>query len=246
MDVRTGTRVTDVDAHKVTVLHNGAEEAIPARTTLWAAGVQASTFVRRVAEATGAETDRAGRIIVGPDLTVAGHPEIIALGDAAVQPWKDGKPVPGIAQGAIQTGIWAGKAIRARLDGETPAPFKYTNKGDVAVIGRLHGVTNIPWMGPLGKQGGVTAWMMWLGIHIFYLIGFANRVVVLVRWAWSFFTSGRGTRLITGSPLLPPIEEPAPPAWTAPAPAADAGDASSSGSTATVGLAEGETSGDGI
>jgi len=246
VDVRTGTRVTDVDAHKVTVLHNGAEEAIPARTTLWAAGVQASTFVRRVAEATGAETDRAGRIIVGPDLTVAGHPEIIALGDAAVQPWKDGKPVPGIAQGAIQTGIWAGKAIRARLDGETPAPFKYTNKGDVAVIGRLHGVTNIPWMGPLGKQGGVTAWMMWLGIHIFYLIGFANRVVVLVRWAWSFFTSGRGTRLITGSPLLPPIEEPAPPAWTAPAPAADAGDASSSGSTATVGLAEGETSGDGI
>ena len=217
VDVRTGTRVTDVDAHKVTVLHNGVEQTIPARTTLWAAGVQASTFVRRVAEATGAETDRAGRIIVGPDLTVPGHPEIIALGDAAVQPWKDGKPVPGIAQGAIQPGIWAGKALRTRLDGETPAPFKYTNKGDVAVIGRLHGVTNIPWMGPLGRQGGVTAWLMWLAIHIFYLIGFANRVVVMVRWAWSFFTSGRGTRLITGSPLLPPIEEPAPPAWTAPA-----------------------------
>jgi NADH dehydrogenase len=213
VDVRVGTRVTDVDSHKVTVVHDGVEETIPARTTLWAAGVQASTFVRRVAEATGAQTDRAGRIIVGRDLTVPGHPEIFALGDAAVQPWKDGKPVPGIAQGAIQSGSCAAKAVQARLDGRDPGTFKYTDKGDVAVIGRMHGVTNIRWLGPLGKQGGWLAWMMWLAIHIFYLIGFANRIVVLVRWAWSFFTSGRGTRLITGTPLLPPIEEPAPPAW---------------------------------
>ncbi len=223
VDVRTGTRVIDVDAHKVTVVHDGVEEAIPARTTLWAAGVQASTFARRVAEAAGAETDRAGRIIVGPDLTVPGHPEIFAVGDAAVQPWKDGKPVPGIAQGGIQAGTWAAKAVLARLDGRDPGRFRYTDKGDVAVIGRLHGVTNIRWLGPLGRQGGMVAWMMWLAIHIFYLIGFANRMVVLIRWAWSFFTSGRGTRLITGSPLLPPIEEPAPPAWV---PDADTGDAS--------------------
>jgi NADH dehydrogenase len=213
VDVRTGTRVIDVDAHTVTVLHDGAEETIPARTTLWAAGVQASTFVRRVAEAAGAETDRAGRILVGPDLTVPGHPEILALGDAAVQPWKKGKSVPGVAQGAIQSGGWAGRAVLARLDGKAPGTFRYRDKGDVAVIGRLRGVTNIRWLGPLGRQGGFTAWMMWLAIHIFYLIGFANRIVVMVRWAWSFFTSGRGTRLITGSPLLPPIEDPAPPAW---------------------------------
>jgi len=218
VDVRTGTRVINVDAHRVTVVHAGAEEIIPVRTTLWAAGVQASTFVRRVAEATGAQTDRAGRIVVGADLTVPGHPEILALGDAAVQPWKKGKQVPGVAQGAIQPGLWAGRAIRARLDGRDPGTFRFTDKGDVAVIGRLHGVTNIRWLGPLGRQGGVIAWFMWLAIHIFYLIGFANRIVVMVRWAWSFFTSGRGTRLITGSPLLPPIEEPAPPAWTAPAP----------------------------
>jgi NADH dehydrogenase len=215
VDVRVATRVIAVDGHSVTVVHDGAEEVVPARTTLWAAGVQASTFVRRVAEATGAQADRAGRIVVGPDLTVPGHPEIFALGDAAVQPWKEGKPVPGIAQGAIQTGAWTAKAILARLDARDPGTFRYTDKGDVAVIGRLHGVTNIRWLGPLGRQGGVLAWLMWLAIHIFYLIGFANRVVVMVRWAWSFFTSGRGTRLITGSPLLPPIEEPAPPAWTA-------------------------------
>ena len=213
--VRTGTRVIGVDSHRVTVVENGVEETIAARTTLWAAGVQASTFVRTVAAATGAETDRAGRILVGPDLAVPGHPEILALGDAAVQPWRKGKPVPGVAQGAIQAGGWAGRAIRTRLDGEPVKPFHYTDKGDVAVIGRLRGVTNIRWLGPLGRQGGFVAWIMWLGIHIFYLIGFANRIVVMVRWAWSFFTSGRGTRLITGSPLLPPIEEPAPPAWSA-------------------------------
>jgi len=222
VEVRTGTRVVAVDADRVTVVHDGAEEAIPARTTLWAAGVQASTFVRRVAEATGAETDRAGRIQVQPDLAVRGHPEILVLGDAAVQPWKKGRPVPGVAQGAIQPGIWAGRAVLARLDGRDPGAFRYTDKGDVAVIGRLHGVTNIRWLGPLGRQGGFIAWFMWLAIHIFYLIGFANRIVVLVRWAWSFVTSGRGTRLITGSPLLPPIEEPAPPAWIAPAPASGA------------------------
>jgi NADH dehydrogenase len=204
-----------MDEQTVTVQTERGEEVIRARTRLWAAGVQASTFVRTVATATGAETDRAGRIIVNPDLAVPGHPEIIALGDAAVQPWKEGRPVPGVAQGAIQAGKHAARLVRARLDGKPTTPYRYLDKGDVAVIGRLHGVTNIAWMGPLGRQGGVVAWLMWLVIHIFYLIGFANRVVVMVRWAWSFFTSGRGTRLITGHPLLPPIEEPAPPAWSA-------------------------------
>jgi NADH dehydrogenase len=216
VDVRTGTRVIDIDAHKVTVVRDGSEETIPARTTLWAAGVQASTFVRRVADATGAKTDRAGRILVGRDLTVPDHPEILVVGDAAVQPWKPGVPVPGVAQGAIQAGHWAGKAVLDRLDGKAPEPFRYRDRGDVAVIGRLRGVTNIRWLGPLGRQSGFVAWAMWLSIHIFYLIGFTNRIVVLVRWAWSFFTSGRGTRLITGGPLLPDIEKPAPPAWSAP------------------------------
>jgi len=212
--VRTGTRVVHVDDRCVRVAPTagGAEEAIPARTVLWAAGVLASSFARTVADATGAEMDRSGRVIVGPDLTIPGHPEIFVVGDAAVQPWKKDRPVPGVAQGAIQPGSHAARTIRRRLAGKPAPPFRYRDKGDVAVIGRLSGVTNIGWLGPLGRQGGFTAWLLWLGIHIFYLIGFANRIVVVTRWAWSFFTHGRGSRLITGSPLLPPIEEPEPPA----------------------------------
>ncbi len=211
--VRSATRVVDIDDHSVTVEHaDGTRELIPARTVLWAAGILASSFVAAVAKAAGAPTDRNGRIEVGPDLTVPGHPEIFAVGDAAVQPWKKDRPVPGVAQGGIQGGRYAASLIEARLAGETLAPFRYRNKGDVAVIGRLAGVTDIPWLGPFGRQSGLAAWVLWLTIHILYLIGFANRIVVVVRWAWSFFTRGRGSRLITGAPLLPPIEEPEPPA----------------------------------
>jgi NADH dehydrogenase len=211
--VRTSTRVTDVDGRCVEVqMADETSEVVPTRTTLWAAGILASSFVGAVAAATGATTDRSGRILVEPDLTVPGHPEIFAVGDAAVQPWQDGRPVPGVAQGGIQGGRHAARTIRRRLSGEATPAFRYSNRGDVAVIGRLAGVTDIPWLGPFGRQSGFTAWLLWLGIHILYLIGFANRIVVTVRWAWSFFTRGRGTRLITGAPLLPPIEDPEPPA----------------------------------
>jgi NADH dehydrogenase len=210
--VRTGTMVVGVDSKAVRVAVGKAEERIPARTVLWAAGVQASTFARTVAEAAGAETDKSGRVIVTPDLTIPGRPEIFVIGDAAVQPWQPKRPVPGVAQGAIQPGRHVGRTILRRLRGEATPPFRYSDRGDVAVIGRLSGVTNIPWLGPLGRTGGLLAWLLWLGIHITYLIGFANRVVVSVRWAWSFFTHGRSSRLITGNPLLPPIEKPEPPA----------------------------------
>jgi NADH:ubiquinone reductase (H+-translocating) len=190
-------------------------ERIPAKTVLWAAGVQASSFARRVAEAAGAEIDRSGRVKVERDLTIPGHPEIFVIGDAAIQPGgPKGGPVPGVAQGAIQPGTYVAGVIKARLDDpQAPAkPFHYVNRGDVAVIGRAAGVTNIPWLGPFGRQSGFLAWSLWLGIHIVYLIGFANRLVVLVRWGWSFLTHGRGSRLITGSPLVPEIEDPEPPA----------------------------------
>ena len=120
--------------------------------------------------------------------------------------------MPGVAQGGIQGGTYAGKTIRRRLSGQPMPPFRYSNRGDVAVIGRLSGVTDIPWLGPFGRQGGFPAWALWLLIHITYLIGFANRIVVVTRWSWSFFTHGRGSRLITGKPLLPPIDKPEPPA----------------------------------
>jgi len=211
--VRTATRVVDIDDHSVTVERaDGTRELIPARTVLWAAGILASSFVTAVARATSAPTDQSGRIEVQSDLTVPGHPEIFAVGDAAVQPWKKDRTVPGVAQGGIQGGRYAASMIQARLSGETLPPFRYRNRGDVAVIGRLAGVTDIPWLGPFGRQSGFPAWVLWLTIHILYLIGFANRIVVVVRWAWSFFTRGRGSRLITGAPLLPPIEEPEPPA----------------------------------
>ncbi|MFL5755114.1 MAG: NAD(P)/FAD-dependent oxidoreductase [Chloroflexota bacterium] len=212
VDVRTGARVVGIDERSVRVDVGGHEETIPTRTVLWGAGILASTFARTVAAATGAETDRSGRVVVGPDLTVPGHPEIFVIGDAAVQPWKRDRPVPGVAQGAIQPGRYVAATIVRRMRGEPIRPFRYRDLGDVAVIGRLSGVTNIGWLGPFGRQGGFPAWFLWLGIHILYLIGFANRIVVVTRWLWSFLTRGRSTRLITGRPLLPPIEEPEPPA----------------------------------
>jgi NADH:ubiquinone reductase (H+-translocating) len=214
VQVRTGTRVMDITEHEVTVepAAGGATERIPARTVLWAAGVTASSFVKAVAAATGAETDKAGRIRVGADLTIPGHPEIFVIGDAAVQPWKPDRPVPGVAQGGIQPGRYVARAILARLDGTEPGRFRFRDLGDVAIIGRLSGVTNIPWLGPFGKTGGFVAWLLWLGIHIVNLAGFTNRLVVLLRWAWTFLTHGRGSRLITGQPLLPDIAEPEPPA----------------------------------
>ncbi len=190
----TSVRVTGPD---------GGEEVFQTRTTLWAAGVLASRFARTVATATGATTDRSGRVIVEPDLTIPGHPEIFVVGDAAVEPWKPGHPTPGVAQGAMQGGGYAARVIRRRVLGRPYDPFRYSDHGDAAVIGRLSGVTNIGWLGPFGQQGGFPAWALWLGIHIFYLIGFSNRIVVLVRWAWTFLTHGRSTRLITGTRAAP-------------------------------------------
>ena len=151
------------------------------------------------------------------DLTIPGHPEIFVVGDLAIAKRPDGRPVPGVAPAAIQEGTYAAREIGRRVAGEPSRPFRYTDKGDVATIGRLRGVANIGWLGPFGQLSGFLAWAMWLGIHILYLIGFANRIVVTIRWAWSFFTRGRSTRLITGewSRLLPPIEEPDPPATPA-------------------------------
>lgn len=222
--VRTGTKVVGIDDHSVRLEVDGVAELLPARTVLWAAGVQAASFARVVATATGAERDRSGRIVVGPDMSIPGHPEIFVVGDVASRLRRDGRPVPGVAQGAIQGGSYAAATILRRLAGERTPPFRYTNRGEVAIIGRLSGVTDIPWLGPFGRQGGFIAWLLWLGIHLAYLIGFANRIVVVTRWAWSFLTHGRGSRLITGEPHLPPIETPEPPASGGPHDAAATGD----------------------
>ena len=206
--VRTGTRVVGIDERGVDVEVGGSAERIPARTVLWAAGVQASSFGRTLASRTGAETDRAGHIRVAPDLSIPGHPEILVLGDLALVDRPGGRPVPGVAPAAIQMGRYAARHVAQRVRGRPVEPFRYHDRGNVATIGRAKGVADL---GRFRRFSGFFAWVLWLTIHIWYLIGFQNRLVVMIRWAWSFLTRGRGTRLITGRPLLPPIERPDPP-----------------------------------
>ncbi len=190
--VRTDCMVSNVDATGVDVTHDGALERIPARTVLWAAGVAAAPLAARLAAAVGVTPDRQGRIPVAADLTVPGHPQIMVIGDLAVVPPPG---APGVAPAAMQMGRYAGTSIRTRLAGATPVPFAYTDKGNLATIGRARAVADLFGM----RFHGFLAWWLWLAVHLFYLIGFQNRVLVLVRWSWSFLTRGRGARLITSA-----------------------------------------------
>jgi NADH:ubiquinone reductase (H+-translocating) len=199
---RLGLRVVGVDDTGVTAVDTaGVQHRIESRTVLWAAGVKASPLGRALAEATGAPLDNAGRVIVGPGLTVPGHEEIFVLGDLA-RVETDGKLVPGLCPAAIQMGQYAGRTIIARLKGKTVPPFRYWNKGTLATIGRDAAVADF---GRLHLSGWL-AWIAWLFIHLFFLIGYQNRVVVLMRWAFAYLTYNRGARLITGDlPPLPPF-----------------------------------------
>ena len=180
------TTVVDIDATSVEVqATDGVRTRIPARTAVWAAGVTASPLAGLLAEATGAETDRAGRIVVEPDLTVQGHPEVFALGDmVSVR----GQQLHGVAPVAMQEGRHAARSIRQG----TREPFHYRDKGELATIGHARAVGVIKGV----KLSGFLAWALWLGIHIAYLIGFQNRLLVLTRWTFSYFTRGRGARVI--------------------------------------------------
>jgi NADH dehydrogenase len=194
----TGHMVTDIDADGVVVRSGDAEERIDAGTVIWAAGVLASGLASRLADAAGAQTDDVRRLIVEPDLTVPGHPEVLAIGDMVRV--RDRDPYPGVAPVAMQMGRYAARTVRERLRGSTPGPFEYKNKGNLATIGRLRAVADLP---PGIHVGGVVAWALWLVIHLWYLIGFQNRVLVFLRWVWSFLTHGRGGRLIAGQDLRP-------------------------------------------
>jgi NADH dehydrogenase len=200
---RTGVSVTAIDDSGVTVQTTRGAEFIHARTVLWAAGVQASPLGRILADRTGATLDRTGRVMVGSDLTVPGHPEIFVIGDLAHCPGHDGRPLPGVAPVAIQQGRYVARVIACRLQGEqAPAPFRYYNRGNLATIGRARAVMDV---GPV-KMGGFLAWLAWIFIHLMYLVGFENRLVVLTRWAYQYLTFNRGARLITGLPAdLPPV-----------------------------------------
>ncbi len=196
--VLVGHPVVGVDAEGVTVDDGRAPaERIPARTVIWAAGVTASDLASRLAELAGAEPDRAGRVTVEPDLTLPGHPEVFAIGDMVrVRDAGGGTlTLPGVAPVAMQQGRYAAKAVSDRLRHREPPPFRYRDKGNLATIGRAAAVADIKGL----RLSGLLAWITWLVVHLWYLVGFQNRILVLIRWAFSFVTRGRGSRLITES-----------------------------------------------
>jgi NADH dehydrogenase len=198
----TGHTVTDIDADAVTIeAGDGTRERVPARTVIWAAGVTASSLATRLAEASGAERDKAGRVTVEDDLSLQGHPEVFALGDMVRIRGSDGEPqvLPGVAPVAMQEGRYAARVVRQRLRGEPTRPFHYIDKGNLATIGRQSAVADIRGL----KLWGIVAWWTWLSVHLWYLVGYQNRLIVFLRWTFSFLTRGRGARLITGPQMEP-------------------------------------------
>ncbi len=206
--VLTNHTVVDVRSDGVEVKSSdGTTELHATRTVVWAAGVMASPLASALGKASGAEVDQAGRLTVEPDLTLPGHPEVLALGDMVrVRDAETGEPrvLPGLAPVAMQEGRYAGRLVRDRITGRSTPPFHYRDKGTLATIGRARAVADIAGV----RLSGFVAWVTWLAVHIFYLIGFENRTIVLLRWAYSFFTRGRGARLITEAAGSPPVAEP--------------------------------------
>ena len=194
-----GHTVVDVRAGSVAIRNpDGDVDPVAAETAIWAAGVTASGLAAKLAGEAGLELDQAGRIPVEVDLTLPGHPEVLALGDMVAVRRADGtvEPLPGLAPVAMQEGRYAARAIRTRLEGRAPDPFRYRDKGNLATIGRSQAVADVKGI----RVAGFVAWVLWLTVHLFYLIGFQNRLLVVLRWTISFLTRGRGARLIVEKP----------------------------------------------
>lgn len=199
--VEVNARVTEVHEDHVVVNQAGRPRVIPTCTVLWAAGVQASPLAKALGQASGAEVDRAGRVKVSPNLTLPGHPEVFVVGDMALSLGADSQPLPGVAPVAMQQGRYAAKLIRARQEGQGLAAFRYKDKGSMATIGPAAAVAQV---GPL-KFNGYLAWLAWLFIHLLYIAEFDNRLLIMIQWAYNYFTRNRGARLITGSVNPPPL-----------------------------------------
>ncbi len=195
VEIRTGAKVTGVDAHGVSI----GDERIRAGTVLWAAGVTASPLTRDL----GAPLDRLGRVKVEADLTVPGHPEIRALGDLVCRD-QDGKPLPGVCQMGIQTGRYAGEEIARALRGQPARTYRYADKGSMATIGRARAIADLGRM----RFSGLFAWLLWLFVHILFLVDFRNRLVVLFEWAWAYLTWERSSRVILSAPSRSPGDRP--------------------------------------
>ena len=192
---RMGVRIVKVDDCGVELETPSGRERIDARTILWAAGVRPSRAARVLAQRSGAETDRGGRLKVRSDLSLRSHPEVFVIGDAAYLE-QDGAPLPAVAPVAMQQGVFVARAIEARLRGRPAPSFRYRDKGSMATIGRNHAIAELWGL----RLHGRLAWLAWLFIHLMYLVGFENRLIVFVKWALQYFTFNRGARLITGKP----------------------------------------------
>ncbi len=200
VEILTGAAVRDIDADSVTYEINGPQgpslQKIAAKTVLWAGGITATTFGRTVAARTRAETDKAARIKVQPDLTISGYPNIYVVGDLALAARPDGRPLPGVAQVAIQQGAYTARAIKMRCRGAAEVPaFRYSDRGDMAVIGRAAAVANVFGI----HLWGLPAWLIWLFVHLLNLVEFQSRILVFIQWGFLYITYSRGARLITGA-----------------------------------------------
>jgi NADH dehydrogenase len=194
--VRGGVMVTEIDAEGVMLNTKSGPERLPTRTVIWAAGVAPSEFGRQLAKRTAAPTDKGGRIKVNPDLTIPNYPDIFVVGDLAFATRPDGRPLPGVAQVAMQGGKYAAETITKRVQGKRQnKPFHYFDKGELAVIGRAAAVANIFGI----HLSGLLAWLVWLFIHLMYLVRFQSRILVFMQWGLEYITFSRGARLITGS-----------------------------------------------
>jgi NADH:ubiquinone reductase (H+-translocating) len=198
VEVRTKALVTNIADNSVTIRQGEDTEIVEARTVLWAAGVKASAMGGILAEHTGAELDRVGRVMVEQDLSIKGYPQIFVLGDLANFTKPDGKPLAGVAPVATQEGKYVADLIVKRLEGRTSPAFEYNDAGSLSVIGRHSAVADF---GKI-KMSGFFAWLIWVFVHIYYLIEFDNKLVVFIQWTWSYFTRKRGARLITGDESL--------------------------------------------
>lgn len=195
VEIRTQTMVTSIERDRAVLKTGDQEDVILTKTVLWAAGVKASGMGKILADKTGAQCDRGGRVIVEPDLSIPNHPNIFVVGDLAHYAHQDdGRPLPGVAPVAMQEGKYVAQLIQARIADKALPKFQYKDSGSLAVIGRNAAVVNLNWV----KFTGFPAWVIWLIVHIFYLIEFDNKLVVMTQWMWGYFTRNQGSRLITG------------------------------------------------
>lgn len=194
VDVQTSSLVTNIDGDRVTVKQGDNQTELHAKTIVWAAGVKASGMGKVLGDRLEAKLDRAGRVIVEPDLSVANYPDIFVIGDLANFPHQSERPLPGVAPVAMQEGQYVAKLIKQRIQGKEMQPFRYAEIGSLAIIGQNAAVVDLGFV----KFSGFLAWFVWIFAHIYYLIEFDNKMVVMVQWGWNYFTRGRGARLITG------------------------------------------------